>query len=343
MPTSSAAERFVRSHLKTRHLVLLVELARCESVITAAAAAHMTQPAASKLLAELEQGLGVQLFERLPRGVRPTACGQVLIRRAGAALAEMDAGYREVAELASGVRGKVVVGSILTPAVGLLPRAIGLLEARMPGVRVAVTVEASRVLVEGLRAGAYDLVIGRVPDLAHAQEVQFEPISDEPHVLVCAAAHPLTGRAGLTLADLAERAWIVPPEGSLLRERLAAIFLAQGLAPPREAVATAELPLILSLLQGGRMLAALPLELVRPLADSGALAVLPVELNLSMDLYGLITRRTHRLSPAAQGMLAALQEAAAMQRRAIPECMYAVAPVYQKVIARDGSPPPSAA
>jgi DNA-binding transcriptional LysR family regulator len=307
---SSSSSRFVRSHLKTRHLVLLVELARCESVITAAAAANMTQPAASKLLAELEHGLGVQLFERLPRGVRPTPYGHVLIRRAGAALAEMDAGYREVAELAAGLRGRVAVGSILTPSVALLPRAVALLAQRVPGVRAVVTVDASRALVEGLRAGDLDIVIGRAPEMDHVNELRFEPVGDERHVVVCGPGHPLARCAAPTLPELAQEAWIVPPEGSLLRERLGAVFIAQGVRPPRESVATAELPLALSLLRRNRFLAALPLELVRTMVEEGALAVLPYDLKLSMDLYGIVTRRARQLSPAGQAMLAALREAA---------------------------------
>ena len=64
--------------------------------------ANLTQPAASKLLAELEHALGVTLFERLPRGVQPTRYGEVLIRRAGAALAELSAAHQEVASWPTG-------------------------------------------------------------------------------------------------------------------------------------------------------------------------------------------------------------------------------------------------
>ncbi len=66
------SDRFVRTHLKTRQLVLLVELGRHGSILHAAQAANLTQPAASKLLSELEYVLGVQLFERLARGIAPT-------------------------------------------------------------------------------------------------------------------------------------------------------------------------------------------------------------------------------------------------------------------------------
>jgi len=83
------SDRFVRSHLKTRHLVLLVELGRHRSILHAAQAANLTQPAASKLLGEIEHALNVQLFERLPRGVRLLPAGATLLPRARAILADV--------------------------------------------------------------------------------------------------------------------------------------------------------------------------------------------------------------------------------------------------------------
>jgi DNA-binding transcriptional LysR family regulator len=305
------SDRFVRSHLKTRHLVLLQELGRHGSIVHAAQAANLTQPAASKLLAELEHVLNVQLFERLPRGVMPTWYGEVMIRRASAALAEMDAAHQEMMELQSGLRGRVAVGTVLTPSSGLVTDAIILLKSRVARLQVSVSVDTSKLLVERLRAGELDIVVGRILDTGLAAELNFEPITDEPHSLIAAAGHPLAGRSDLQLAELAGVPWVLPPAGSILRDRLTAMFLAQGLEPPAEIVETMALPVVASLLTGSRMVAALPEELVRPYLDAGLLTVLPFDLGLRMDLYGIITRKQHRLSPGAESMLATLSEVAA--------------------------------
>lgn len=274
----------------------------------AAEAANLTQPAASKLLGELEHALGVQLFERLPRGVAPTWYGQVLIRRAGAALAEMDAAHQEVMELLSGLRGRVDIGSVLTPSAGLVPQAVNLLKSRQPRVLVSITVDTSKLLVQRLRAGELDMVVGRILDTEAAGELHFEPITDEPHSLIVRAGHPLLGRDGLQLDELVRQGWILPPTGSILRDRLTAMFLSQGLEPPAETVETLALPVIAALLSGSDMVVALPVELVEPYLQSGLLAILPFELGLRMDLYGIITRRGHQLSPGAGAMLATLRE-----------------------------------
>lgn len=302
------SDRFVRSHLKTRHLVLLVELGRHGSIMHAADAANLTQPAASKLLGELEHALGVQLFERLPRGVTPTWFGQVMIRRAGAALAEMDAAHQEVMELLSGLRGRVDVGSVLTPSASLIPEAVNLLKSRQPRVLVSISVDTSKLLVQRLRGGELDVVIGRILDTAAASELNFEPITDEPHGIIVRAGHPLLQRDDLSLPDLVRQGWILPPTGSILRDRLTALFLSNGLEPPAETVETLALPVVANLLIGSDMLVALPCELVQPYLQSGLLAVLPFELGLRMDLYGIITRRGHQLSPGAAAMLETLRE-----------------------------------
>ena len=304
------ANRFVRSHLKMRHLVLLVELGRHGSILHAAQAAHLTQPAASKLLAELEHALGVSLFERLPRGVQPTRYGEVMVRRAGTALAEMDAAHQEVMELQSGLSGRVAVGTVMTPSTGLLPEAIRLLRQTHARVQVSISVDTSKPLIQRLRAGELDLVIGRILDGESAQEFNFEPITDEPHSLIVRAGHPLIGRKDLGLEELARQAWIIPPYGSILRDRLTALFLSHGLDQPIETIETTELPVVTSLLCGSDMVVALPEELVQPDLAAGLLAVLPFELGLRMDVYGIVTRKEHQLSPGADATLAALRQAA---------------------------------
>jgi DNA-binding transcriptional LysR family regulator len=309
------SDRFVRGRLKVRHLVLLVELGRHGSIVNAAEAAHLTQPAASKLVAEIEDALGVPLFDRLPRGVSPTLYGDVMIRRAGAALAEMEAGYQEIMELVSGLSGRVSVGSVLTPAASLLPDAITRLKQAHPRVQVSVVVDTSKPLVQRLRHGDLDLVIGRVLDTDEADSLSFDPLTDEPHRLIARQGHPLADRTDLTLADVASQAWILPPRGSILRDRLTALLLSQGVPFPTRTVDTLALPVVTQLLTASDIVVALPEDLVRPFLDAGTLRVLPYDLDLRMDVYGIVTRRDHRLSPGAEALLGTLRELAAERYR----------------------------
>src|ERR1700758_2638065 len=115
---------YVRTRLKTRQLLLVVALAEEGNIHRAAAALSITQPAASKLLRELEETLDAPLFERLPRGMRPTLYGDALIRHARMVLGSLDQAQEELAALKAGRLGQVAVGAITSPGVRLLPAAV---------------------------------------------------------------------------------------------------------------------------------------------------------------------------------------------------------------------------
>jgi DNA-binding transcriptional LysR family regulator len=141
--------------------------------------------------------------------------------------------------------------------------------------------------------------------------LSFEPLTEEPHHIIVRAGHPLAGRRDLSLQELARQAWILPPGGSILRDRLTALFLSAGLDQPHQAVETASLPVVTSLLGRSDMVVALPEALIQPYRDAGLLTVLDVDLGLRMDAYGIVTRRGHQLSPGAELMLGCLREEAA--------------------------------
>src|SRR5690606_20278330 len=98
---------------------------------------------------------------------------------------------------------------------------------------------------------------------------------------------------------------------SVLRTRLETIFLERGLEVPRNLVETASLPVVINLLRASDMVTALPMEAVAPYVESRQLAVLRLELGVGMESFGIIRRRGHLLSPAAQRVLDGLRAVAA--------------------------------
>jgi DNA-binding transcriptional LysR family regulator len=308
MPPPVASPLALR--IKTRQLVLLAHLDRERSVLAAADAAGMSQPAASKLLRELEQTLGVPLFERHARGVRPTPFGSVVLRHAHAVLAELQRTHEDIEAARRGGRLKVALGSVLGAATDLLPRALALLAARHPDVAVSVAMDTSREMVARLLAGQLDIVVGRILDAELAPQLVYEPLADEPHGLFAGPRHALGRRRRLRLEDLAAQPWVLPPVGSVLRDRVDALFLQQGLPAPDAVVETTSLPLITSLLRDNGMVVALPETVMRPACEAGMLRRLPVDLNLRMEGFGLVTRRGHPMSAHALAALAALRASA---------------------------------
>ena len=307
-----------RPHLKTHQLAFLVHLDEERRLARAAAAAGLTQPAASKLLRQIEETLDVKLFERHARGVAPTCYGEILIRHARSVLSEIGLAREELAALKAGRTGKAAVGTILEPGANLLPTAIATLKQRYPGTLVHVEVDASRLLVQRLLQGHLDMVVARLLDAETADELAYEPLAfDEPHAVIASARHPLAGHAHLRLEDLIEQPWIMPPPGSLVRDKLAAMFLHEGLPQPGDIVETSSLPLITALLEQGRMIVALPEVAVASYCKAGILKVLMTDLPVDIGGFGLVTRRNRELSAGARLLLSTLREAAA---KLYPRC-----------------------
>ena len=300
-----------RFHLKTRQLTFLVRLDEERCLLRAAEMAGLTQPAASKLLREIESGLDVKLFDRHARGVTPTCYGEILIRHARVALSELGLAREEIAALKSGLSGKAAIGTVLSPGTHLVPRAIVRMKRQYPGVLACVEVGPSKELVRKLLQGDLDMVVGRVLDCPRADDLVYERLAaDEPHAVIAGAQHPLAGRKELQLQHLVEQPWILPPAGSLVRDKLTDLFVQHGLARPTNIIETDSLPAITSLLRNSHMVVALPEEAVQSCCKAGDLTVLVRNLPLSVGAFGLITRRHHKLSPGAQVMLSLLREEA---------------------------------
>ena len=153
---------FIQGRLKSRQLLLLVALADEGNIHRAAQVLRTTQPAASKLLKDLEQMLGVALFERLPRGMKATLYGETMIRHARAALASLSQAHDELSALKAGHFGQVSVGAITSPGLMLLPPAVALVKQEHPELRVALEIETSDVLMERLVLGKLDILIARL-------------------------------------------------------------------------------------------------------------------------------------------------------------------------------------
>ena len=152
--------------------------------------------------------------------------------------------------------------------------------------------------------------MARILDTGDAEDLEFEPLSDEQHAVLVGGQHALAGKSGVRLEDLMEYPWVLPPPGSVLHERLLGLFLQRGITAPANVIQTQSLQVITHLLQTTHCVAVLQLEAVRPLCECRLLSVLVENLGLAIGCFGLITRRGHRLSPGGRVLLDCLRSAA---------------------------------
>ncbi len=294
------------ARLRTRQLLLLNALGEQRNLGRAALAMSMSQPAATKLLQQLESALGVSLFTRLARGMEPTPYGEVLVRYARRVLTDFGAVREEMVALRSGLRGALRVGCVPGAVTELLAPALIAYKGQHARVAVSIMVDTSDMMLAQLARGEVDLVLGRLTEGANADEYTCEPLLGELQVVVARANHPLLDRAGLALADLVEWSWILQPPGSPQRGRFEAALREAGLHKRLNITETASTIATTALLEISDMLAVMPASLAAHYARLGVLKALPLTLPIHVPPVYLITRSDRVLSPAAAQFIKAI-------------------------------------
>lgn len=288
----------MQNRLRVKQLSLLAALEEFRSLRKVAEAMHLSQPAATKMLHEIEETLGVQLFERLPRGMRPTVFGESVINYAKLMLADLDNLRKQLVAQEAGAVGEVSIGSIMAPAPGLLTRTIIELRARYPLIKISVYIDTSDVLLQMLQQGKLDIVLGRVPQPGEHPDIEFEVVDNEALSVVAGVHHPLSQARRLELADLAGQAWILQPPNSPMRKLLELAFQEAGIPSPANLLETASILATTTLLQGTEMISVVPTSVAKHYATSGMICILPVRIKLQLEPFGIITRKERISAPA---------------------------------------------
>jgi DNA-binding transcriptional LysR family regulator len=291
-----------RLMLKPAHLRLIVQIAEHGQLQLAAEKMAMTQPAASRMLAEIERLLGGALFLRQPKGMEPTEMGRAVLRRAGVILREMSTMSDDLVALRDGTHGSVRLGAVTGPAVSYLVAAVRDVKERAPAADITVDVMPSRELLELLSGGHMDFALARILPEFDSREFDIQPMRDEKVSFVVRAAHPLAQAEVVTLTEMLDFEWIMQQRGAPIREAALAAFAALGLTEPRSIVNSSSILLTLAYLAQSDAITPLSDEvarlLIRPPVAAG-FVVLPVPHDIRVSHYYLLSLRRRPLSPLA--------------------------------------------
>jgi DNA-binding transcriptional LysR family regulator len=295
--------------LSTVWLRVFLEVARHGSFTVAARTLGWTQSAVSRQVASLESALGgTPLFDRLPRGVRLTEAGGVLVPHAEAVAESLYGAGRELAALRELADGRVRFGAFVTADAALVPRTLAAFRDRHPRVRLSREEGLTPHLLDRLTAGHLDLAIVSTTSRAPLDAYELHHLLDESLYVAVPVDHPLAHHGGpIRLAQLADADWIsgsARPEGTLLDAALR-----QGFRP-RIAHVIAEWTA-----KEGYVAAGLGVTLVPSLAAGSVrpdIALLPVqdEGAPARAVYAA-TARGRSVSPAAEAFIGVLREEAA--------------------------------
>jgi len=283
-------------NITLRQLKVFEAVARNRSYTRAAEALHLSQPAVSMQIRQLEDNCGLPLFEQMGKQTFLTPAGEELFRYASRILEQLGEIQTLFDELRGLGRGAVSI-SVATTASHFATRLLAEFAERNPGITVSLDVSNREQLLRQLDANERDFVImGRPPE---GRSLNAEPFMENPLVMIARPDHPLAGVERIAFDRLAEERFVMREKGSGTRGAIERFFEARGLHHE----ATMELAsneAIKQAVMAGLGLGIVSQHIISLEVDTGRLVVLDVEGFPIMRHWYLVQREGKRLSPVSQ-------------------------------------------
>jgi DNA-binding transcriptional LysR family regulator len=307
---ATSAPSVALSRIRLRHLSCFVVVAQERTLARAAERLHLSQPAVSKTLAELEGLAGRRLVERSRAGAQLTQAGEQFLRYAVDVTQALEAAAAALDQTGTPRIQTAQVGALPTVAGGLVAQAIARVCRRRPQAGVEVRTASNPDLLAALRSGEVDFAVGRMAEPAMMQGVSFELLYAESLTIVTRPEHPLLASGGRSVSPFAllDYPLVIPGAGTVPRHHAEGFFEAQGIALPLGCTETQSVSV-------GRALALLsdavwitPQHAVQLDIDRGWLRRLNVPVPGSAEPIGLLCRSGSTPSELAGQLIDALRE-----------------------------------
>ncbi|MFN3733172.1 LysR family transcriptional regulator [Comamonas testosteroni] len=290
------------NRLRMRQVALILAIDERQTLRAAAAELGLTQPAATKMLQELEDALGQPLFERVGRRLQRNAAGERVLEYFRSLRGNIEALNRELGELRQGSSGRLAVGSIMAASPGRLTQALLELKRQLPLLELEVAVDTSDRLLAQLREGVLEVVVGRMTNEA-GSDCRFCPIDDEQLAFIVREEHPLLSMQRPSLQALQGHGWVMQPPGSPMRTLIEQEFREHSLPLPRGLIETGSILTTINLVRNSNMVGVIPRTVADLHAAHRMLHILPYQTRRSLEAYGSLVRKDRPISRSAQMFL----------------------------------------
>jgi DNA-binding transcriptional LysR family regulator len=297
--SSFAPEERIGRRLRFRDLQVFFAVVQAGSMAKAASQLGLTQPAVSDIVGGLEQMFGVRLFDRNPRGVRPTIYGEAILRRGRAAFDELRQGINDIDFLSDPKAGEIKIGCPASVLGGTLSLAVEHFYKEYP----RISLQFDEVVSPGsdfpsLHSREHDVIIARIArPLVGEDDIDIEILFQDPLLIAAAARSDWARRRRIDPAELVDTPWILTAPGTSVYLSVAEAFRRRGLAAPKAAVAALSGHLRMSLVSRGPFVTAVPSTLLAFNAARLALKVLPVDLHIPGYPVAILTLKNRLVSP----------------------------------------------
>jgi DNA-binding transcriptional LysR family regulator len=280
------------SRLKQRHLVLLANIARHGTLTRVAAATGISQPAATKALAELEDIFGAPLFLRTGRGLQATPLGELALVRARHLQNDLDVWAREVAALHDGRAAHLHVGVVPYVSSALLTAAISRLHQRH-GVTLTLHRATTDHLVPMLRRHELDCIISRATSTVALDDLSHRVLyRQRPRLIAHSRLAQRLARRKPDWAGLAEMDWVLPAANTPTRQLIVEHFIRAGLRSPSPVLEAYSTDVIEGMLSANdALMSVVPEDIAREICQRGKLGMVPWDFGWELPPINLIRRR----------------------------------------------------
>jgi DNA-binding transcriptional LysR family regulator len=298
-------ESRIGRRLRLRDLHIFFTAVQRGSMAKAAQTLGVTQPAVSKVIADLEHTLGVRLLDRGARGVEPTSYGRALLSRANAAFDELRQSVKDIEHLSDPSVGEVRIGCQETFAAAVLPSVIHRFSKTYPKVVLHVeqlgslAAESSALRERTIDIGMF-LLVKPHDDRLFADDLNVETLFLEQMMVVSGKQSPWARRRKVDLADLVDEPWVVTESDTLSYQRLKEAYAARGLEPPKKILQTLSSHLRVNLASSGSHITTLPNSTLRVYGERFGLKALPIDLPAQSWPAVIVTLKNRTLSPVVE-------------------------------------------
>ena len=282
--------------LTLRQLDILEAVARCGNFSRASAELHLSQPAVSMQIKQLEDSLGLPLFEHLGRRIHLTAAGQETLQASRAISRQLSNLETALADL-RGLQGGTLTVSVASTATYFTARLMALFRQVHPDVKISLNVVNRETILQHFAENSIDLALmGQPPE---GSDLEAQSFMENPLVIIAAPTHPLAEMHDIPLARLAEETFIGREQGSGTRSAVEKLFEAKGLTF-KAAMEMNKNEAIKQAVESGLGLGVVSLHTVQAELATHSLCVLDVQGFPLLRRWYLVQREGKRLSPAAR-------------------------------------------
>lgn len=296
--------------LTTTQLRALIAVTENRSFSVASRQLELSQSSLHRACRDLEELMGITLFEKARSSIVPTRSAEHLSRAAKLAFREIEQGYYEISALQSREVGKIAIGSMPLARTSILPDVINHFSISHPDIGLDVVDAPYNDLLFHLRNGDLDLLIGALRFPAPADDIVQEELISPPLAIVGRKDHPLHQEPSLELEQLMDYGWVVPRKGTPTRKFFDTLFSDQGLKSPSRLVETSSQILIRSLLTGSERLTIISKHQVEQELRQNTLSIISYDLSHTKRPIGITVRRDWHPTPTQKYFVDLLKDAA---------------------------------